>query len=272
VHDSDGRHAEPSFDTSSSAEFVSYYARESLSSATQRRFLAIYERVLRFTETSGGLKAPYRILDIGCGPGAQCLIWASRGHHVIGLDVNASLIEIARKRAEDANLPVRFDVGTATALPYDSESVDICLVPELLEHVRDWQPCVREAIRVLRRGGTLFLSTTNVLCPVQHEFNLPFYSWYPVRAKRHVEHLAVTTRRDLANHARYPAVHWFSYYGLSRFLRAQGMITRDRFEVIDLEQVSPVKRLALQVLRSSSTTRFVGQFLSSATIIYATKA
>ena len=41
--------------------------------------------------------------------------------------------------------------------------------------------------------------------------------------KRHYEKLAVTTRRELVNHAQYPAVHWFSFFGLRRALLARGM-------------------------------------------------
>jgi 2-polyprenyl-3-methyl-5-hydroxy-6-metoxy-1,4-benzoquinol methylase len=55
--------------------------------------------------------------------------------------------------------------------------MDVCLLPELLEHVADWQSCLNEAARVLRPGGLLYLSTTNVLCPRQQEFNLPLYSF-----------------------------------------------------------------------------------------------
>jgi hypothetical protein len=42
----------------------------------------------------------------------------------------------------------------------------------------------------------------------QEEFNLPLYSWYPWRLKRHFEAVAVTTRPALANFARYSAVNF----------------------------------------------------------------
>ena len=82
--------------------------------------------------------------------------------------------------------------------------------------------CVREAARVLKRGGVLYLSTTNVLCPVQEEFELPLYSGTRRPFKRRYQRLALTTRPELVNHARYPAVHWFSYYGLRDHLRGSG--------------------------------------------------
>ncbi len=100
------------------------------------------------------------------------------------------------------------------------------MLPELLEHVEDWQTCLNEAVRALRPGGALYLSTTNALNPVQDEFELPFYSWYPGFLKRHYERLAVTTRPELVNHAKYPAVHWFTFFGLKPYLRARDAVRR----------------------------------------------
>jgi len=100
--------------------------------------------------------------------------------------------------------------------------MDVYVVPELLEHVVDWEGVLNEAARILRPNGVLFLSTTNALCPVQNEFNLPLYAWYPAFMKRHYERLAVTTRPEVANYAKYPAVNWFTFYSLRSALRARG--------------------------------------------------
>jgi 2-polyprenyl-6-hydroxyphenyl methylase/3-demethylubiquinone-9 3-methyltransferase len=113
------------------------------------------------------------IADIGCGAGTQARLWAQGGHRVFGLDVNEPLIRLARQRTEEAGLVIRFEVGTATALPWADRTMDVRLLPELLEHVADCQACLNEAARVLRPGGLLYLSTTNVLCPRQDEFNAP---------------------------------------------------------------------------------------------------
>ena len=81
---------------------------------------------------------------------------------------------------------------------------------------------ISEADRVLKPDGVLYLSTTNVLCPKQMEFELPLYSWYPGFVKRKVERLSVTSHPHLANHAKYPAVNWFLYGGLTHHLEAMG--------------------------------------------------
>jgi 2-polyprenyl-3-methyl-5-hydroxy-6-metoxy-1,4-benzoquinol methylase len=98
--------------------------------------------------------------------GTQCMIRASKGHRVYGIDINEPLIELARKRAQEAGLQVLFSVGSAVRVPWPDQSMHVCLLPELLEHVVEWMACLKETARILRPGGVLFLSTTNKLCPV----------------------------------------------------------------------------------------------------------
>ncbi len=258
-------------DTSAHQQFVQYYAAESLSEATHQRFEAIRKKTIALLRGTSGARGPFDVLDIGCGAGTQCALWAAGGDRSYGLDINAPLIDLARQRAEAAKLNSRFDVGTATALPYESGAMDVCLIPELLEHVAEWQPCLLEAIRVLRPGGVLFLSTTNVLCPVQHEYRLPIYSWYPNVAKRFFEKQAVTRWPSIANYARYPAVHWFSYYGLARFLHQQGMRCFDRFAMMDAEEGSGRRKMLVRLLQASAATRLVGQLFSTGTVVFAIK-
>jgi 2-polyprenyl-6-hydroxyphenyl methylase/3-demethylubiquinone-9 3-methyltransferase len=149
--------------------------------------------------------------------------------------------------------------------------MDVCLSPELLEHVADWEACVREFIRVLKPGGVLYLSTTNKLCPVQEEFDLPAYSWYPRALKRRYERLAVTTRPELVNHAQYPAVNWFSYFELRRYVQARGLDCLDRFDVAALGQHGFAGRMALLAVRVTPMTRWLAHVCTPYTMVFATK-
>lgn len=263
--------AAPEFDTSSDREFVDYYAKQSLSEDTRRRFASVRDKVLALIRREGRRSAPFDVLDIGCGVGVQCALWAAGGDRVSGIDVNAALIDIARRRTAASGLMIRFDVGSATALPYADASQDICLLPELLEHVPDWESCLGEAIRTLRPGGILYLSTTNFLCPVQQEFNLPLYSWYPAPLKRRYERLAVTTRPELVSHARYPAVHWFSPGGLARFLRGKGLRAYDRFDMLDGAALPAPARGLVALVRGVGVLRRLGYVATPSSTLFAVK-
>lgn len=250
----------------SEQSFVDYYAKESLSPETRERFVTVRDKALAL--------APARtldVLDVGCGAGTQALLWAELGHRVQGIDINAELIAIARERSRAAGYSIRFDVGSATTLAPADASMDVCLLPELLEHVREWEPCLAEAVRVLRPGGVLYLSTTNAFCPRQQEFDLPLYSWYPPFLKQRYERLAVTTRPELVQHAAYPAVNWFTPYQLSRVLERKGMRCMDRFDMIDRQRLSGAKRAVATLLQRSRILRFIGHVCTPGTLLFAVK-
>jgi ubiquinone/menaquinone biosynthesis C-methylase UbiE len=250
--------------------FVSYYEELSANPRTLARFEAIQKVVLRVLgpDAAGQM---LDIADIGCNTGMQCHLWAKLGHRVRGLDISDALLQTARTRAEEAGLPIVFELGSATNLPWPSASMDVCIAPELLEHVADWESCLKEFARVLRPGGVLYLTTTNVLCPRQEEFTLPLYSWYPAPLKRYCERLAVTTRPQIVNFASYPAVHWFSFYSLRRYLESLGLSSLDRFDVINIDEKQGVVRLALKAIRGMRLVRFLAHMTQGGTLLVAVK-
>jgi ubiquinone/menaquinone biosynthesis C-methylase UbiE len=91
-----------------------------------------------------------QILDVGAGTGRAALALASRGAIVHGVDASAEMLDVARARAAQAGLAVRFDVADAHALPVPDRSVDAAVCFRLLMHVIDWQRCVAELCRVAR--------------------------------------------------------------------------------------------------------------------------
>lgn len=258
------------WDHSSHEHFYDYYSTASESKATLQRFVAIRDLIARVMGARNAAQ-PLMVADIGCGAGTQCMLWAKSGHQVHGLDVNAPLIELAKQRAVEAGVTVDFRVGSAVALPWATESMDVCLLPELLEHVVDWRGCLDECIRILRPGGVLYLSTTNKLCPVQQEFTLPLYSWYPAPVKRYCERLAVTTHGKWVNFAKYPAVHWFSFYSLRAVLRSAGFRCQDRFDVMDLANKGALAKAIVAAIHAVPVLRWLGHVATPSTTLVAIK-
>ena len=254
------------WDTGTNPEFFEYYEEASLSPRTLERFTAVRDNILRILGQRGETEH-LDVADIGCGAGAGCHLWASLGHRVHGLDINEPLIQLARERAREAGFPIEFDVGSATRLPWPDMSMDVCVAPELLEHVRDWEACLDEFVRVLKPGGALYISTSNWLCPQQQEFNLPFYSWYPPSLKHRYERLAVSTRPEIANHAKYPAVNWFSYYSLKKALAFRGVDILDRFDMMNMESKSHTTRILVDLIRKVPPLRFAGHVATPYTVV-----
>jgi len=250
--------------------FYDYYAEQSTSPETVQRFAAIHDMMARVAQGRGLAGAKLDVLDIGCGAGTQSMMWAQDGHRVHGIDINGPLVELARTRGTGAGFDIDYRIGTAAQLPWADASMDICLVPELLEHVAEWQSCIAELTRVLKPGGLLYLSTNNALCPVQQEFNLPLYSWYPRRLKRHYERLAVTTRPELANYAKYPAVNWFTFYELRAYLAQRNFRALDRFDVADTA-LGGKRAMLFGAIRALPPLRWLAHVATPYTMLVAVK-
>ena len=261
----------PVWDHTTHERFFEYYARESQSEEALQRFSRVRDAILRLRRDPAESQV-LEVADIGCGAGSQSLVWAGSGHAVHALDINEPLLKLGRERAAAAGYTIDFRVGSATDLPWADQSMDVCIALELIEHVADWRACVEEFARILRPGGVLFMTTTNRLCPIQEEFNLPLYSWYPGRLKRRCEKMAVTTRPALANYAKYPAVNWFTFYQLQTYLAALGFQSLDRFQIMDATGKSVLARLVISSMQSVPALRRLGQICTPGTRILAIKA
>jgi 2-polyprenyl-3-methyl-5-hydroxy-6-metoxy-1,4-benzoquinol methylase len=258
------------WDHSSHEQFFDDYARKSQTEEALERFRGIRNTILRVMGHKFGGRV-LEVADVGCGAGTQSMIWSEQGHSVHAIDINEPLVRLGRERAANAGCDIDFRVGSATDLPWPNESMDVCIALELIEHVADWRRCLDQFARIIRPGGVLLLTTTNLLSPRQEEFNLPFYSWYPPRLKNRFEQLALTTRPDLANFARYPAVNWFTFYRLQAYLGCRGFESMDRFDMIDVKGRSAPVRLLVSSVRSVSALRFIGQICTGGTRILAIK-
>jgi ubiquinone/menaquinone biosynthesis C-methylase UbiE len=97
-----------------------------------------------------------RILDIGCGLGGPaCLLAAQHGAYVVGTDLEAPLVERARRRADALGVSDRatFEVVTAGDLTFDDRSFDLVMSSGGLTQTPDKLHIFGECLRVLKPGG-----------------------------------------------------------------------------------------------------------------------
>lgn len=96
-----------------------------------------------------------RLLDIGSGTGAVAFRAARAGADVTGVDLAPTLVETARRLAEEEGLEVRLDVGDAERLPYGDGAFDVVTSSVGAMFAPDHEAVARELARVTRPDGRL---------------------------------------------------------------------------------------------------------------------
>jgi cyclopropane fatty-acyl-phospholipid synthase-like methyltransferase len=117
-----------------------------------------------------------RVVDIGCGLAGPAILLASdHGAEVDGVNIVARQIEWARRYIEgnDLSNQVRVHLASAMDLPFPDRSFDVVFCLEAAHCFADKPRFLREAHRVLRRGGKL------VLADIVGTTRLPFVNWQP---------------------------------------------------------------------------------------------
>ena len=97
------------------------------------------------------------ILDMAGGTGDVAFRLAKRGAQVTVADINADMLEVGRKRAERRGLKgLDWRVENAEALTFADASFDAYTIVFGIRNVTDIPAALREAHRVLKRGGRFY--------------------------------------------------------------------------------------------------------------------
>ena len=102
------------------------------------------------------------VLDIGCGAGVDTLVAArlvGPTGRVAGVDATPEMIARARANLALVGLTnVSFEVAAAEALPFPDREFDVVISNGVINLTIDKEQALREAHRVLKRGGRLMVA------------------------------------------------------------------------------------------------------------------
>lgn len=153
-----------------------------------------------------------RLLDVGCGNGAQTVRFLDRFDAVVGLDVVPQhLAEFERVLAGMSGANCRTVLYDGDRMPFDDANFDTILSIETLEHVADESRTLAEMHRVLRPGGTLVVSvphkwwifeTHGARLPLLRWNRVPFFSWLPHPIHARFAKARIYTRSDITARVR----------------------------------------------------------------------
>lgn len=106
-------------------------------------------------------KSPENILDIGCGTGyfAHLLKTMYPNANVFGVDISERALTIGRKKYKNISL---LNADAEVKLPFKNNTFDLVISGEYIEHIKDVDTNLLEINRVLKKGGTLIITTPNL--------------------------------------------------------------------------------------------------------------
>lgn len=195
-----------------------------------------------------------RILDIGCGLGVYVRKFQEFSNRAYGIDIDQ------KRLAKGAETTPGLMLGVGEHLPFRSETFDVVVLNEVIEHVTDDEATMREAMRILRPGGHIAIYAPNRLYPFEtHGIyvgkryifgNIPFVNWLPTPLRNKlVPHARAYTRagirRTYRNLGARVAVESYVYPGFDQIIARRKRIGSILRTVLHRAERTPLKIFGL---------------------------
>lgn len=83
-----------------------------------------YEFALKKLSKAEDLSSVTRVLDIGCGTGALCSVFAKSGYQTYGVDSSLKMLEQAKSKTKGLNIDFQW-ASIVNDLPFENDSMDL---------------------------------------------------------------------------------------------------------------------------------------------------
>ena len=124
-------------------------------------------------ETLLGDLSNVRALDLGCGSGTYATRLAARGAQVVGVDLSATMLDLARDRARTSAVALELLIADISRpLPFSSAQFDLVFTATALHYVEDLGSAMREIARVMRPQARLIASVLHPMSTARFPVHL----------------------------------------------------------------------------------------------------
>jgi len=137
---------------------------ERISPRNKFQNVVLQEHFQRYHFVSNYIKNK-NVLDAACGTGYGSEFLSKIGaKSVTGLDRSKTAISYAKSNYENPNL--KFEVGNVEKTHFKSNTFDVVVALEILEHLSNPMDFLVECQRILKSDGCLVISTPNTTNPL----------------------------------------------------------------------------------------------------------
>ena len=176
------------------------------------------------------------VLDAGCGGGGMPLSFADEASFVVGIDLVNRFGAAGVTLAQDRGIRnLDFVQADGQRLPFADAAFDWVFSHAVIEHVADAQRYLHECARVLKPGGSMYLSTAPYLS--FHGAHLPRLK-VPIPLHLLIgRRAAFATFRTLARHAEWTLRERADENSFIKIARANGHKHDDLLELVRIQRL-----------------------------------
>lgn len=143
-------------------------------------------QVKKFLENYSKKTSGEKLLDLGCGTGFILSLADSYFKELYGIDITPAMLELAEVKFNKQNNRVKLINSSSEKLPFPTSFFDVLTGYSFLHHLPSVGPTLKEAYRVLKKGGILYT-----------DLDPNYYFWKAIKNVSHESNISDSLKIDI---------------------------------------------------------------------------